>query len=151
MFTLARRTVVAFLLACGAWAGTPVAHAAEEKPLSPETIVEKNFTGKAIVEFSVGEVYLQPSSWAVSSDQRWEAVPLRIVSKGDATKNRVAVFVSGETTIRLKRLGIENPAEHFRGKVLRVSGTVESVPTRAGPEYSIRVNSLDQLQSIRKP
>lgn len=36
--------------------GLPVVGAAEEKPLTPETIVEKRFEGKATVEFQVGEV-----------------------------------------------------------------------------------------------
>src|SRR6266540_4092031 len=56
MLTLTRREVAALLLACGAWAvtGPPVALAAEEKPLTPETIVAKKFEGKATVEFQVG-------------------------------------------------------------------------------------------------
>jgi hypothetical protein len=71
MFTLTRREVAAFLLACAAWAvtGPPVTLAAAENPLSPETIVEKKFKGKATVEFSVGEVYLRPTSWATSSER----------------------------------------------------------------------------------
>jgi hypothetical protein len=153
MVTLAPRAVAAFLLALVGWAvtGFPVAAATEEKPLSPETIVEKNFEGKATVEFVVGEVYLRPTSWAIASDRRWQAVPLRIVPKGDAAKERVMVLVSGETIARLKRLGIENPAEHFSGKVLRLSGSVDRFQTRAGLEYRIQVNSLDQLEAIRKP
>ncbi|HEY7315872.1 MAG TPA: hypothetical protein VH643_41465 [Gemmataceae bacterium] len=152
MFALTLRAVAVLLLACGTWAvtGTP-ALAVNENPLSPETIVEKSFTGKATVEFLVGEVYLKHSSWAASAHRRWKAVPLRIVPKADATKERVMVLLSGEITARLKRLGIENPSEHFRGKVLRVSGTVECFQTRAGPEYRIQVNSLDQLEAIRKP
>jgi hypothetical protein len=153
MFALTHRAVAAVLLACGAWAvtGTPIARAAGEGPLSPETILEENFEGKATVEFSVGEVYLKPTSWAVSSDNHWQAAPMRIVPGTDATKERVMVLLSGETTARLKKLGIENPAEHFRGKILRVSGTVERFQTRAGPEYSVQVNSLDQLEDIRMP
>ena len=153
MFILKPRAVAAVLLACGVWAvtGAPAALAAEENPLSSESIVEKNFEGKATVEFSVGEAYLRPTNWAAESDGRWEAVPLRLVPKADATKERVMVLVSGETTARLKRLGIEDPAGHFRGKVLRVSGTVERFQTRAGPKYRIQVNSLDQLEAIRKP
>jgi hypothetical protein len=149
MFTLTYRAVAAFLLI---WAvATPLARAAEDPPLSPEAILEKNAAGKATVEFSVGEVYLSPASWAVSSDRRWQAVPLRITPKSDKAKERVMVLVSGETTARLKRLGIDNPAGHFRGRILRVAGTVERFQTRAGPEYRIQVNRLDQLEVVRKP
>ena len=153
MLTLPRRVAAALVLACGVWAaaGTPVALAAGDAPLSPERVVARDFQGKATVEFSVGEVYLRPTSWAVSSDRRWQAVPLRIVPKAGAAKERVMVLVSGDTAARLKRLGIDNLAEHFRGKVLRVSGTVQRLRTRAGPEYRLQVNSLDQLQAIRKP
>jgi hypothetical protein len=150
MFTLTHRTVVAVLLACAA-PGAPAARAAEEKPLSPETIVAKDFEGKATIEFAVGEVHLQPASWAASSDGGWKVVPLLVEPKADAAKGRVTVLVSGETAVRLKQLGIESPAEHLSGKVLRVSGTVERIPTRSGPRYRLQVNGLDQLEAIRKP
>src|SRR5262249_23470321 len=108
MFASTRRAVAAVLFACGAWAVTPPppAGAAGDPPRSPETILEKKVEGKATVEFAVGEVYLRPTSWAASSDQRWQAVPLRIVPKADATKERVMVLVSGQTVARLKGLGI---------------------------------------------
>jgi hypothetical protein len=153
MFTLTLRAVAAFLLACGAWGvtGTPAALAAEESPLSPETIIEKNFEGKATVEFTVAEVYLWPTSWAVSSDRHWEAVLLQVVAKDTATTGRLRVLVSGEVTARLRQLGVEEPAAHFRGKVLRVSGTVVRGQRRDGPEYCILVSSLEQVEAIRKP
>jgi hypothetical protein len=131
--------------------GGPAAQASVEEPLSPETIVKKNFVGKATVEFLVGEVYQHPTSWAASSDRNWAAVPLRIVPKSLATAGRVSVLVSAEVCERLQRLGIENLAEHFRGKVLRVSGSVERLPVNGGGDYSIQVNSLDQLEAIGKP
>jgi hypothetical protein len=135
-----------FLSVAGPWAVL----AADKQVLSPQTIVDKDFVGKATVEFLVGEVYLQPGSWAVSSDSRWQAVPLRIVPKDAGTKDRVMVLVSGSTVARLKQLGIGNPAEHFRGKVLRVSGTVERFWKRAGPVYQIRVSSLDEVLAVRE-
>lgn len=51
-------------------------------------------------------------------------------------------------------LGIEDVAEHFRGKVLRVSGIVEQIKRPSTPSavvYRILVTNLDQLESIRKP
>lgn len=64
------------------------------------------------------------------------------------------VMVSRETATRLLRLGIEDPAEHCRGKVLRVSGTVERVTPPSAPAkttYKIHVTSLDQLESVHQP
>jgi hypothetical protein len=52
------------------------------------------------------------------------------------------------------QLGIEDPAEHFQGKILRVSGTVERLKRPSTPlvqVYRILVTDLDQLQSVRKP
>jgi hypothetical protein len=153
MFTLTLRAVAAVLLACGALAGAcpPAALAADDKPLGAETIVEKQFAGRATVEFTVGEVYLMPSSWAASADDEWGSVPLRLVAKAAGKTDPVYVLVSGQTVARLRQLGIEEPAEHFRGKVVRVSGTVERWVKRAGTEYRLPVNSLDQLEFIRKP
>jgi hypothetical protein len=150
MLNRTRREVAAFLLTCGAWAliGQLVAHAAEESPLSAEMIVEKKFEDKTTVQFSVGKVYLMPSSWTTAAIK---SAPLRIVPKAAGDNSQVSVIVSRETANRLKRLGIENPDEHFRGKVLRVSGTVERLSGSSGPEYRIQVTSLDQLEAIRKP
>jgi hypothetical protein len=130
--------------------GLSTAPAAEESPLSPEMIVEKDFRGKATVEFPVGEVYLNVDGWSASGHDGWKAVPLRIVPKAEGEKGKVEVLVSGKTVTRLNRLGIEDPAQHFLGKVLRVSGTVERVVKRSGTVYRIQVNSLDQLEDIRK-
>lgn len=62
---------------------------------------------------------------------------------GLGAAGRVYVLVSWEAATRLKRLGIENPVGHFRGKVVRVSGAVERLDGSSGPEYRIRVTTLD--------
>ena len=127
----------------------PMVGAAEEQPLTPEAIMEKKVEGKATVEFPVGEVGVMLTSRATLAD---ESEPLHIAPK-TARKKAVGVYVlvSWEAATRLKRLGIENPAEHFRGKVVRVSGTVERLTGSSGPEYRIQVTSLDQFEVIRKP
>jgi hypothetical protein len=112
--------------------------------------LEKKFEGKATVEFTVGEVYLDSKSWSIED---FKSASLRIVPKAAGGKflGQVSVIVSRETVNRLKQLGIEDLAEHFRGKVLRVSGTVEAlVWLRSGPHYTIQINSLDQIEAIRK-
>src|SRR5438128_1897092 len=86
MSTATFRVVAAIVTAGMAWAATSSANAiaCAERPLTPKSIVKKNITGKATVEFSVGEVYLMPASWAASSNAGWKATPLHIVPK-DAT------------------------------------------------------------------
>ena len=137
--------------------GSRITYAAEEKPLTPETVVAKKFEGKATVEFPVGAVDRMLTG-RIQLDG--ETDPLHITDNGGG---RVSVVVSWEVATRLKRLGIEDPAEHFRGKVVRVSGTVERFEggfgpiyltdrlVEPGPEYRIQVTGLDQLEVIRKP
>jgi hypothetical protein len=149
--SLTRREVVGLVSAgvVAAVAGLPATGAAEEKPLTPAAIVEKKFEGQATVEFPVGEVGLMLTSRATSTE---ESEPLLITPKAEGKKtSQVYLLVSWETATRLKRLGIENPAEHFRGKIVRVSGTVERLTGSAGTEYRIQVASLDQFEVIRKP
>jgi hypothetical protein len=148
--SLTRREVVGLVSAVvvAAVAGLPAA-GAEEKPLTPATIVEKKFEGQATVEFLVGEVGLMLTSRATSTE---ESEPLLITPKAEGKKTgQVYLLVSWETATRLKQLGIENPAEHFRGKVVRVSGTVERLTGSTGPEYRIQVTNLNQFEVIRKP
>jgi hypothetical protein len=146
------RREVAGLVSAGvvaAVAGRPAAGAAEEKPLTPAAIAGKMFEGRATVEFPVGEVGLMLTSRVTSAE---ESEPLLIAPKADGKKTGpVYLLVSWETATRLKRLGIENPAEHLRGKVVRVSGTVERLAGRSGPECRIQVTTLDQIEVIRKP
>ena len=151
MSSLTRREVVGLVSAgvVAAVAGLPAAGAADEKPLTPAAIAEKKFEGKATVEFPVGEVGLMLTSRATTTE---ESEPLLITPKADGKKTGpVYLLVSWEAATRLKRLGIENPAEHFRGKVVRVSGTVERLTGRTGPEYRIQVTNLNQFEVIRKP
>jgi hypothetical protein len=117
-------------------------------------IEAKDFQGKATIEFLVGHVALLPTSW---TDEGWKSASLLVAPEiwrevgNQRVPNRTHVIVSRETIDRLKQLGIEDPAKHFRGKVLRVSGTVERLSVSPVPEYRIQVNSLDQLGAIRKP
>jgi len=67
------------------------------------------------------------------------------------SRGRVSVLVSGDVIHRLWQLGIEDPEEHFRGKILRVSGTIQRIENRAGPEYRLEINNLNQLEAIRLP
>ena len=164
MITLAPRVAAALVLAGIAWVGASpsvalghgisTAPAARQGPLSPETIIAKNITGKATVEFVVGEVQLMPATWSASAHAGWKEVPLNIYPKNIEKKGsfrQVSVIVSGQVAARLKQLGIDNLAQYFRGKVLRVTGTLTSQEKRAGTFYRLEVTSLDQLQVITPP
>lgn len=133
----------------GAAQGDQPPATAEKKPLTPALIVEKKFEGQATVEFPVGEVGLMLTSRATTIE---ESEPLHIAPKAEGKQTgQVYLLVSWEAATRLKRLGIENPGEHFRGKVVRVSGIVERLAGRSGQEYRIQVTTLDQFEVIRKP
>jgi hypothetical protein len=152
MFTRTHRSTLAVLFTCGAWltAGLPLALACGLATLTPQEISDKGFEGKAIVELKVAEVTLAIDSWAVDANERWKAVPLRLEAKLAGTTNHVMVLISPQVVARLKQLGIENPADHFQGKVIRVMGTVQKQITWSGIEYRLPVTSLDQLDTVRK-
>lgn len=158
MFSASRRAVVASLLAFAVVvvAGSFWAHAADEqkeKPLSPETILENQFEGEATVELHVGEVHtLNIDSLFIPDVSHAQLIYAKI--PGAKTGEKVLVAVSREVATRLLKLGIADPAEHFRGKILRVSGTVERIErpsTPAATVYRIRVTHLEQLENIGKP
>jgi hypothetical protein len=128
-------------------------HEEKEAPLSPEAIVKKQFEGKATVELQVGEVHtLNIDALFVPDVSHDQIITAKI--PGAKTGDEFVVIVKREVATRMLQLGIEDPAEQFRGKILRVSGTVERLKrpsTPPVPVYRILVTDLDQLESIRKP
>ncbi len=158
MFSASRRAVNARLLANSVVAVVclSLACAADEKreqPLTPEMILETKFEGKATVELQVGEVRtVNIDSVFVPEVSHVQVIQAKIA--GAKIGQELVVTVSREIATRLLKLGIEDPAEHFRGKILRVSGTVEQIKRPSTPTamvYRIQVTNLDQLESIRKP
>src|SRR5262249_30762909 len=148
MFSPPCREVVAVLLSgvFGVVVGLPIAGAAQEKPLSPETILAKKFEGKATVEFLVGEVRtLNIDSLFVPGVSHAQIIKAKVLGAKDGQE--VVVIVSREIATRPLQLEIDDPAEHLRGKVLRGAGRVER---RSETQYQIRVTSPDQLETIRK-
>jgi hypothetical protein len=128
-------------------------HEEKEVPLSPEAIVERQFEGKATVELQVGEVHtLNIDALFVPDVSHDQIITARIPEA--KTGDEFVVIVKREVATRMLQLGIEDPAEHFQGKILRVSGTVERLKRPSTPlvqVYRILVTDLDQLQSVRKP
>ncbi|MBC7819142.1 MAG: hypothetical protein IAG10_19810 [Planctomycetaceae bacterium] len=124
-----------------------------QKPLAPEAILENKFEGQATVEFLVSEVHtIDIDSIFMPGLSHAQIIKANVSGTKDGQE--FLVTVSREIATRLLRLGIENPAEHFRGKRMRVSGTVERFEPPSAPSktiYKIHVTSLDQLENIRKP
>ncbi|MDA0589863.1 MAG: hypothetical protein O2820_06370 [Planctomycetota bacterium] len=156
MFSASSRAVSLCAIVVVAVVGSALTGAADEKkekPLSPETILKDQFEGKATVELEVGEVHtLNIDSIFVPDVSHAQIIKAKI--PGAKVGQEVLVTVSREVATRILKLGIEDPAEHFRGKILRVSGTVEPVKKLSTPSamvYRIQVTNLDQLESIRKP
>ena len=158
MFSASRRRMIASLLAAAIVAvlGLPSARAEDdkgEKVLSPEKILKDGFVGKATVELQVGEVRtLDIDSVFVPDASHAQTIEAKL--PGEKAGRKFVVTVSRETATRLRQLGIDDVAEHVRGKVLRVSGTVELVKrTATAPEviYRLPVANLDQFESIHKP
>ena len=149
MFSLPCRVVVAILLGCAlaVFEGLPIAAAEEESSIIPETIFEKKFVGEATVEFLVGEVTtLNIDSLYMPGVSHTQIITAKVPHAKDGQE--FIVIVSRDVATRLLRLGIEDPAEHLRGKVLRVSGQVDRPSAN---QYKLRVTQLDQLEIIRKP
>jgi hypothetical protein len=158
MFSMIRQKALVLLLVGAGMTGMGVSISAvaaekKEKPLSPEMILEKDFEGKATVEFLVQEVTTLNIDSVFIPDVSHAQI-LRPKVEGEKNVQEFCVVVSREVATRLLQLGIEDPAEHFRGKQIRASGKVEKIKGSAPGSptlYKIHVTNLNQLESIRKP
>jgi hypothetical protein len=110
------RLITAFLVV--ACCGSPWAQAVDdEKPLTA-IVARQKLNEQVYVELMVrsaknrlekrGEIYLD-------SEEDFH------------DEKNLAVVINRDGAAEYRRLGIEDPAEHFRGKKLRVRGTVTSV------------------------
>ena len=153
MSSVTRRDVVRIMTA-GAVAlavGPQVAVAAEEKPLTPETIVAKKFEGKATVEFTVGD---EGTGGILGGSRKYGGVSGIYLCPSGKLKgdDRVRVRILTKPTHDLFRVGVDrgDPGGHFRGKVIRVTGQITRTPYSSGTVYELDVESLDQIEDVRK-
>lgn len=158
------------LIACSvlALAPAPPIAPADGTPLTPAMVQDTMFEGKATLEFAVDKAGQLIEGRSIQPD---ESEALYLSPAVDERKaSRVYVILSWKVATRLKHLGIDDPASHFRGKMLRVSGSVvrlsggdvrarrvlsasgssETVLGGTVPEYVLFVESLDQLKVVRK-
>jgi hypothetical protein len=153
MCSVMRLAAAAFLLAGGVAA---VADDVEEKkvePVSAETVLEKELLGKATVELLVEEVNTLNIDSVFKPGVSHAQIIKAKVPKAKAGRE-FWVIVSREVATRMLRSGIVDPAEHFRGKEMRVSGTIERSSPMSDPAktiYKLRVTALEQLELIRTP
>lgn len=115
--------------------------------LTPAEIIKTKPAEKIGVELRVADVGVIRGPVPVGG----ETEPILLLSpddnKGDDT---FSILVLGQAVRHLKRVGIENPREHLRGKVVRVTGTVRVTPRSKGTGYELWVESLDQFESVQK-
>jgi len=153
MRSLIRQAVALFLLAAGVAAVDGAGEDKKEQPLSPETVLEKEIQGKATVEFLVeGVTTLNIDSLYVPDVSHAQIIKAKV--PGAREGREFWVVVSRETATRLLHLGVEDPAKHFRGKQMRVSGTIERFSPTEEPArmiYKIRVTDLAQLEHVKTP
>ena len=148
------------------------ARAVADVPLTPEAILKKHFEGEATVEFTAGK---SAQLFEGLSLKRGESASLYLAPKvAGKTGSRVYVIVHWTVATRLRQLGIDDPAAHFRDKLIRVTGAVtqlagmnvpgertlyttdggyksETITGGRDPEYYVVVKSLDQIKLVRKP
>jgi len=156
MSSVTRRDVIRIITASAVAVvvGPRTADAAEEKPLTPETIVAKKFEGRATVEFQVGGEGtggILGGSIKYAGTTGIHLCPIE-QPKGDDV---VRVWILTKPAHDLFRLGIDpgDPGEHFRGKVIRVKGQITRItrkPYNSGTVYELQVESLDQIEEVRK-
>jgi DNA/RNA endonuclease YhcR with UshA esterase domain len=122
--------VLLCLLAPAAWA----ADKKDEKPLTPAEAVKK-VGDKVTVELKV------QSSAASKS-----GVVFLNSEKDFKDKKNLTIFLSKDAVAKFKHAKIENPAEYYKGKTIRVSGKVELYNKR--PE--IKVAGPDDVKVVEK-
>lgn len=169
-----KKCIVAAILAVGV-GGAWIAHAQEKsnlppgagpdgvkkdkKVLTPAEVVQGKMEGAISVEFTVESVYWETG---LSTEKM---IPMNFKLRGEKTDGDLfQVQVAGRVFTRLSELGIENtphenstestPAvyRHFVGKTVRVNGVVKRLPLaqRDGFLYWLRIDSLDQIESVSK-
>lgn len=130
--------------------------------MTPESIVVNGTVGPAMIHFQVGDVRRLDieGSTPVSGAPTLIIFPTVLSdSNGEPTFPKIpgvppfCLILSPEVTLRLLSLGIDDLADHFRGKYLSVSGNIERQrqdPPLTGELYRVWVNSIEQLIRIVK-
>src|SRR5262245_5103849 len=117
-------------------AATRVAFAAEEKPLTPVE-ARKKVGEKVTVEMTV----------RAAKDRLEKRGEIYLDSEPDfRDEKNFAVVITKAGAAALKKAGIENPADHFKGKRIRATGTVkegDSVPR-------IEIEDVKQIRLVGK-
>ncbi len=98
-------------------ASVGLANAREDKPLSPVE-ARKKVGEKIVVEMTVG----------AAKDRLEKRGEIYLDSEPDfRDEKNFAVVITKAGAASLKEAGIDNPAEHFKDKKIRASGTVKEV------------------------
>jgi hypothetical protein len=163
MLAIKLKTVLAGLLVVlgfGTAALPPAALAQEkhaqaqknDKVVTPEQVIKEKPKETVQVEFRVADV-----GRILAQVKKGEEIepPLQLFAEDNEMALRkvddsFSVVVLGKAVRHLKRVGIEDPTEHFRGKVVRLTGTVRVMPRTKGTGYELWVERLDQIEAVKK-
>ncbi len=115
----------------------------QEKPKTPAQVIAGKFEGEATVEFTVAKCGRVLTGRSTLAD---ECEMLQL----DPKEEKFFLYLTHETATRLKQLGIDDPASHLVGKLVRVTGSVRK-GSDGMPWFEITVRKLDQIAVIRKP
>ncbi|QVL32726.1 hypothetical protein KIH39_02055 [Telmatocola sphagniphila] len=112
---------------------------------TPTQIISGKFEGEATVEFKVAKCGRVLTNGVTRAD---ECEMLQLQPKDE----KFILYLTRETATRLKQLGIDDPATHFEGKLVRVTGSVvQKLHSDGKPWFEITVSNLEQIAAIRKP
>jgi RNA polymerase sigma factor (sigma-70 family) len=130
----------------------------EPDMLTPEEAIEQRSKEKRTVRFKVTKVIVQPLEGPQSVGYN-EGPYIRLIYGKD-----FSVLLRGPASYHIERLGID-PAKHFSGKSVRVTGRVLPDPVQIirfdngpptvvendkGPPYQIVVDNLDQFEVVNE-
>jgi hypothetical protein len=117
--------------ACACTADAPAG-----RPLTPEE-AGKHVGERVTVEMRV----------VATKDRLEKRKEIYLDSTADHTDPKnLAVVITAAGAGRLKEAGVDNPAAHFKGKTIRVTGTV----TLKDREPRIEVNESSQIRAVGK-
>jgi hypothetical protein len=127
----------------------------EPDVLTPEEAIKQRSKEKLTVQFKVTEVIVQPLEGPVAVGYK-EGPYIRLMHSKE-----FSVLLRGPASYQIVRLGID-PAKHFSGKSVRITGRIlpdpyqiiEGNPPRVienekGPPFQIMVDDLDHFEVVR--
>jgi hypothetical protein len=113
----------------------------EPDVLTPAEAIKQRDKGKVTVQFEVASVEAFLLDGAIAEGSRISRLEVRLKDG-----NNFSARLTGRVTYQIERLGID-PAKHFSGKVVRVTGRVQQI--ESARTFQIVVDDLNQFEVVR--